>query len=824
MKTGAWLLCLLLVPVAAAAGTPHPRMLDPLHGFDPFVPPATAERYFPDEMERRVRTAIVDALTRRTDRLRGHVRYFEDQDRQRVADGGHASGLTHHVRDLHQSNLSDRETYREAQQKALAAAPPGAARELIRARLRQDELEQAESLVAEHRIGRWNALLNRLLASVDLIGLASGSHVTAAVETAFTEVQRTRAPRMPEAERKALALYKRFVDRFPDDPQSPEVAAKVAALEADRKQLWIHGHVKRAGQALDRERLEEAAFHAELADAVDPDAGSVRERLAEIASARAARRETRRRQLAAAATDSLANAAPPQSRDIRALLHALVKGDAAAAEEQARAMERRYAGAPLGTLAKDARAVAQEMSGRHAEAKRTLGEIARTGSSERQRRRARILLDSPEYDLLGVLDRARARYRLEQVQFVMLGRNFLEKNVLIGTAPLITHGIAGATTLGAANILMVSSNLLEVLSGNPVSDQAIMDAAARHVRFRSDSEETGDVYQTLGKAFEDKGHFHKALYYHRLSGRLSADEMRELEEKAGRALLKAAETTESEARQRTLYAAIVQHYPETPAGRKAQGLLAQRVAMKNRGLRLSKQFLTDNPGLHGPAGLGLKAVLLDGRSDNMELADDGINVLGRHALMLHYDTPWGVRSRSYPVAEERIENLETLLREKHYELAALNANEPDPAGADGLLGDFPTRLLKVEAGDDGDSGLRSIRRTGQPEDKDSPILDHRLLSARETDPQRALGLPTMRGSVTASGVSVRADAPESFPAEDLVVGTDSVSPYAGVRMPIPLLKDFIPVDFMLRGRPGLPSLTPQIREPKSSVDDPRLYR
>ena len=53
----------------------------------------------------------------------------------------------------------------------------------------------------------------------------------------------------------------------------------------------------------------------------------------------------------------------------------------------------------------------------------------------------------------------------------------------------------------------------------------------------------------------------------------------------------------------------------------------------------------------------------------MELADPGLNILGRDAMLLHYDTPWGIRTRTYPVAKQRMEGLETLLREKHYELA-----------------------------------------------------------------------------------------------------------------------------------------------------------
>ncbi len=829
MKTGALLFCLLLVlpvsAVAQSAGVASQRTLDPLRDFDPFRAPVTPERYFPDELEQRTRVAIVDALTHRTERLRGHVRYFEGNDRERLAGGGNVSGLTHHVRELHHGNLSDRETYRDAQQEALAVAPPGAPQRLIQARLGRDELEQAEALVAEHRIGRWNALLNRLLASVDLITLASGSYVTAAVETAFVEMQRTRAPRMPEAERKALAFYKRFLDRFPDDPGSTEVAEKVTALEADRKGIWIHKHLTSAREALDEGRIEDAEFHAHLAAVVDPEAEDVEERFREIDEARATREESRRRQLSVAETDTLSDASPAQSKDVRSLLHALVKGDAAAAMEHARGMERRYAGEPLAALAKDARAVAQELSGQHEEAKRTLDEIVRRSSSGRQKERARILLDSPEYNLLGVLDRARTRHRLEQVRFVMLGRNFLEKNVLIGAAPVITHGVAGAATLGTANVLIVSSNLLEMLSGNPVSDQAVMDAAARYVRFRTDSEESGDVYEVMGKAYESKGHLHKALYYHRLSGKLSAEQIRELEENAGRTLLKAAEESASEARQRTLYAAILQHYPDTPAGEKAKGLLARLVSVKSRGLRLSKQFLTENPQIYGPHGLGLKTALLDGRVNNMELAENGINVLGRNTIMLHYDTPWGVRTRTYPVSERRIEGLESLLRKKHYELALEDVDERDGNSAGGLR-DFPARLMQLGAADrrPDDADLQFVRRTGRAADPRSPILDHQLLSEKETDPQRALGLPTVRGSVTASGVSMRADAPKSFLADELMVGNDSVSPYAGVRLPIPLLKDFIPVDFMLRARPGLPSLTPQIRRPKTSVDDARLYR
>lgn len=827
MKTAAGLLCLLLaLPAMAGAqvrGDAHPRMLDPLHGFDPFAPAVTDARYFPDEIEQRARRALLDALARRGSTLRDHVRHVEERDRELEARGRRANGLSHALQDLHHAALTDRDAYRTALRESLETAPTDARRRFLHARLAEDELEQADALVAESDIGRWNELLNRMLGSVDLIGWVSGSYLTAAVDTAFAELFRGREPRMPASERKALVLYKRFLARFPNHPQGDAVKQKVAALEAKKTVVWLHRHDTQASLALAEDRIDDAEFHARLAAAVAPEAETVKERLREIEAARKERDEGRRRVNSVADADDLAGVDAEQRKDIRALLHALVRRDAPAAREQAEEMARRYAGARLEVLARDVAAVALEMDGRHADAKRALSAVARAASSERSRERARILLDSPEYNLRGALDREHARYRLERVRFALLGENFLEKNAMIGAAPIITHGIAGAATLGAANILMVTSNLLEMLSGNPVSNQTVVDAAARAVRARPESEESGDIYQALGDAYRSRGHPHKAVQYYRLSGKKPAEEVRELEEKAGRTLLRAAEGTGSKARQRALYAAVLGHYPDTPAGEEAKGRLARLVAPKNRGLRLSKQYLADNPRLHGPEALGLKPALFDGRVRNLELAEAGLNLLGRDAILLHYDTPWGALTRTYPVARSRIEGLEMLLREKRYALGARGAGEP--VGTDGIE-DFPTRLMRFEPRDpDADaSDLEFVRETGQGARDRSVILDHELLSAKETDPQRAYGLPTVRGSVTAAGVSVRADAPDSFLADELVVGNDAASPYAGVRLPIPLLKDFIPVDFLIRARPGLPSLTPQIRKPDESMDDAHLYR
>ena len=807
MKYGTWLLCILLaLPVSAAAqpsGVPIERILDTTRDFDPFEKAVTAEKYFPDEIERRTRRAMVDSLLRRTGQLPAHARFLKEADEERAARDAEPTGLTGLVKGLLPGDSADQE-----EEKALATTFPGAAR----------NLEQAEELLAENDVGRWSGFLNRLLGAMDLFRLASGSYVAAAFETAYVEVQRTRTPHMPEAERKALVLYQRFLDRFPDHPRSAEVAETATALQTKKRDTWVHRQLEQADKALDDGRVEEAELHARLAAMADPEAEGVVERFLEIDAARETERENRVELLSVAEGDNLSGATPEQRNDIRALLYALVRRDPAETEKQASVMAERYADETLGTLAKDSRAVALELEGRHEDAKQMLTEIARSAPSSRERERADTLLNNPEYNMLRVLDRARSGHRMDQVRFVLFGENFLEKNALIGAAPVISQGVAGAATLGTANVLMVTSNLLELLSGNPVSNQTVIDTAAGYVRARPGSEKSGDVYQVLGEAYESKGHPHKALHYYRLSGNVPAEEIQELEERAGQSLLTAAERTGKKARQRTLYATILQYYPNTPAGEEARGKLAELAAPESRGLKLSKQFLTENPQLYGVRGLGLKATLFDGNVHNMELADAGLNILGRNTVLLHYDTPQGTRTLTRSVARERIDNLVVLLRDRHYEFAKLGAAS-DLGGAE----NFRSRLMRFEVPDrhrDSDD-LAFIRRTGRGADPESPVLDHELLSKKETDPH---GLPVVQGSVTTSGISMRTDAPKSFLADELVIGNDAVSPYAGVRTPVPFVTEYIPMDFLFRARSGLPSLTPQIRKPKTLVDDEHLYR
>ena len=78
--------------------------------------------------------------------------------------------------------------------------------------------------------------------------------------------------------------------------------------------------------------------------------------------------------------------------------------------------------------------------------------------------------------------------------------------------------------------------------------------------------------------------------------------------------------------------------------------------------------------------------------------------------------------------------------------------------------------------------------------------------------------------ISASRFNMTGALPAGFGGSKLAVGADHGAPYGGVQFPIPLLQGFVPVDFMVHGRPGGISVFPRIRTGVDRGSDPELYR
>ncbi len=830
LPTGILLLCGALIFIGAAAAPAQDlertvqKILNPLPDFDPFEKPAETPRYFPDEADKRARELMQDALIGRQQALREHLLFFKKEDERMQKEHGAMTGLTSRAQDLTNNTIKERERFLAAQRQALDNATSPERKKYLEAIINHDDLTQSTELMRRSSTNFWGGMMNRMLSSVDLVGVASGNYVGAAVETAIQQIYALADRDMSIEERRALARDLDHLKRYPDDPRNREIRNRVEALDKKKRNALARKQLARAREAANKKDFERARFHAELAAIFDPDSQDAKQALAQAIESL----ESRKVDLSNAPLAKAEPIRPPEEQsDVEKLLVALSLRDANGLERLAVNLDKKYHGRPLSDDARDAEAIALEMKGRHEEAKKIVAQIARSPLTPEAGKQADALLRSAEYNLLATFYDAQDERRLETVKYVLLGENLLRKNLLYAAGAMAVAGPAGAATLGTINAILLGSNMYNAMTNNPVSAQPVIDAGVAYVRNHPSSSDSAQIYKVLASAYEERGMFGRALAYHELGG-ASDEKIAEIKQKAANALLTAAAKAEDRGTRAFYLTSLIDRYGDSAAAAEATRKLAEMARDENQGLRMSKQFLVENPELYGTNGLGLKPSLFDGDPRNMEIAKRGVNLISDRELIVYYQTPWGERSRSYPLSRSASERLFVQLRDSNHQVALADVNRRAKNSVGGIQG-MPSTVLRarlekpeIEPEYGGDTTFTLVREAGVP--SYPQVLDHELLSENERNPGSKYALPPIQGSISASRFSMSGGLPAGFWGDQLAVGTDHRGGFAGVQLPIPLLKDFIPVDFMIHGRPGGVSVYPRIHTGAVSGEDPELYR
>jgi hypothetical protein len=804
------------------------KILNPVPDFDPFEKSTNqaAPRFFPDAVDQRARDLLIDALTNRKEALGDHLKFLKAEDDRLRKEHKTSTGLTEHVQDLVNNTIHDRQRYLAAQKEALKSASTPERRKYLESIINNDDLNQADHLMRQSSTNQWGGVLNRLLSSVDLIGVASGNYAGAAAETVISQLYALADGDMSMEERRALSRHLEHLKRFPEDPRNAEILKQVEGIEGKKKSVLVKKQLTKGDEALDKGELDTALFHYEVASFIEPASKRAERALEKAAKLLAERQAMKKKALASGSEKSLS---ADQEQDVRALLTALSLRDPAQIERASIHVEKKHRGKPLGDAALDAEAVALELRGQHEAAKRLIEQLARSSIHPDGRKRAANLLRSPEYNLLASFRDARDERRLESMKYVLLGEDLLKKNLLYSAGAMAAAGPAAAVTLGAVNTLMIGNNLISVLSNNPISAQPVIDAGIAYIRSHPKSETASEVYTVLGDAYEERGMFDKAIHFHQLAG-APPEKMSALKEKAAKTMLNAAEKSKGRGTREYYLTSVIDEYPDSPSAAEATKKLAELAKSDNQGLRMSKQFLAENPELFGPAGLGLKASLFDGNPRNMELADRGINLLDDNEILVHYQTAWGTRSQSYPLPKQTAERFLATLRQKNHEVAMADIDRR-AKGSVGGIANIPAPILRgvrnrgsERPEENQDTTFSLIRQADGTAPSFPRVLDHELLSENEREPGSKYKLPPIQGSVSASRFSMTGTLPTGLWGNQIAVGNDSRSPFAGVQLPIPLLQGFVPVDFMVQGRPGGFSVYPKIHTGDPKNEDPELYK
>ena len=803
------------------------KILNPLADYDPFESPGvTAPKFFPDDVDRRARELLIDALTNRKAELADHVQFFKSEDvrlqRQRDA----STGLSEHAQDLLNNTLQDRERYIAAQKEAIKSTSSPERKKYLEAIVNNEDAIQSERLMRQSSTNFWGGVFNRMLSSVDLVGVASGNYIGAAAETTIAQLYSLMDRDMPVEERRALARDLDHLKRFPDDPRNAVIRKQIEALEKKKKTALTRKQMERAKEAFDKGDPEKALFYVEMALLIEPQSGQIDETRRQATKALSELDHARNRTLAAR-PEAAASAA--QQADVKQLLEALSLRDSNHLQRVAIDTEKKYQGKPLADAARDAEAVALEMKGWREAAKKAVEQMARSSSDPETKKRAALLLQSPEYNLLTPFQDARTDRQLQSVKYVLLGEDFLRKNLLFAAGAMAAGGPAAAASLGMVNAMMVTNNFYQVVTNNPVSAQPVIDAGVAYVRNHPNSENAKDVYKVLAEAYEERGIFAKAIDYHELAGS-PKEKIAALKDKSAKAFLNAANNSKQRGAREYYLTQAVDQNPDSPTAAEAVKKLAELARDENQGMRMSKQFLLENRELFGSRGLGLKASLFDGDLRNMEIADRGVNLVGDNELLVYYQTSSGVRSQSYAVPKPVADRFFIAVREKNLQVAMADVNQRARDSVGGIKNlpaaivnaDRERRAANVEEREQ--STFTLVREAGGPVDSYRRVLDVDLITENERDPGSKYKVPPIQGSISASRFSMTGTLPTGLWGSRLAVGGDSRSPFGGIQLPIPLLEGFIPVDFMIQGRPGGVSLYPRIHTGAVSDADPELYR
>jgi hypothetical protein len=138
-----------------------------------------------------------------------------------------------------------------------------------------------------------------------------------------------------------------------------------------------------------------------------------------------------------------------------------------------------------------------------------------------------------------------------------------------------------------------------------------------------------EVHEELETLYARRGQWSRALEHHRKRADARDDSIARYRDRIAERTLFAAELERHQDARVSLYRSILEEYPDTPHAETARKRLQAAITEYTpQHIRISREFLEESPELWGPDALALNPQLFDEESDDGELADEGITLIG----------------------------------------------------------------------------------------------------------------------------------------------------------------------------------------------------
>jgi hypothetical protein len=206
--------------------------------------------------------------------------------------------------------------------------------------------------------------------------------------------------------------------------------------------------------------------------------------------------------------------------------------------------------------------------------------------------------------------------------------------------------------------------------------------AYRYLERRPDGEHAAAVRDWLDGFESGRGNWVATYALAQQQTGVSIELLDELREKAAAQSLAAARGEERRDVRLARLRNIAQQYADTEAGHRAgQSIRNEVAAATPHHIRISRGFLTENPDVSGPSGLGLRPELLDENPANGEIHRDGLALLGGTEIAFYYVGPSGNDDdpplvRNETISPERLARLVSALEEASFENSLVDADDP----------------------------------------------------------------------------------------------------------------------------------------------------
>jgi hypothetical protein len=586
------------------------------------------------------------------------------------------TGLEPAARDLLNAVASPGRAYHDASLELLDRPDlDPALRERIERANEADPLEIADARVREARFSSFAKLFNTIAEPIGQSILATAlAPIRIARSTLRYGIDLYKADPLPVRRRQALAHWKKFLARYPDDPRHAEVKARAAEAQRRWSRTRLARTLRDAERALDQGQPREALVLADRAMRHAPEAGEKRaERVRNEAAERihVIRRDQR---------ESLRFALPPGHR----LTPPQSRGLALALFDPRTDLERAvHAVPPGGELASEAPFVeAVGLGSTNPDA--AWNELRRIAEGDGDRdnmvRHAQALLADPVRNPYDTFVEARTRDRRARTAWVFLGpAAYAERSFsLVG----VLEGVLGLPSIIQSIVTLPLRVIQFPWMPPPATAKATAVQARRVLALETRGERADTVRDWLEDYERDRRNFVGALRVAESRPGVEPGDLQDLREQAARQALQVAIQEERRDMRQALLMGVTRKFPKTEAGDEAGRLARKEIEERTpHEIVLTRGFLEENPEVAGIRGLALDPALLDDDAYDSELHPDGVALIGGRVIEIRTIAAGGDEDddpeRTYvTVSEERFALIVARLEETSFRNALLDEDDP----------------------------------------------------------------------------------------------------------------------------------------------------